>query len=89
MRNLQPVLSETLKQNPLRQQVWNVDKLYKRRDICLKREKKQHMWDKGEETYIIYIYIYIKKYKNVCKNGHKTMVHDNEKDISKMNSLPN
>ena len=57
MRNLQPVLSETLKQNPLRQQVWNVDKLYKRRDICLKREKKQHMWDKGEETYIIYIYI--------------------------------
>ena len=57
MRNLKPVLSETLKQNPLRQQVWNVDKLYKRRDICLKREKKQHMWDKGEETYIIYIYI--------------------------------
>ena len=55
--------------------------------MCLKREKKQHMWDKGEETYIIYIYI--KKYKNVCKNGHKTMVHDNEKDISKMNSLPN
>ena len=38
--------------------MWNVDKLYKRRDICLKREKKQHMWDKGEETYIIYIYIY-------------------------------
>ena len=37
--------------------MWNVDKLYKRRDICLKREKKQHMWDKGEETYIIYIYI--------------------------------
>ena len=61
MRNLQPVLSETLKQNPLRQQVWNVDKLYKRRDICLKREKKQHMWDKGEETYIIYIYIYISR----------------------------
>ena len=26
--------------------------------MCLKREKKQHMWDKGEETYIIYIYIY-------------------------------
>ena len=75
MRNLQPVLSETLKQNPLRQQVWNVDKLYKRRDICLKREKKQHMWDKGEETYIIYIYIYIyiKKYNNVYKSGHKRL----------------
>ena len=71
MRYLQPVLSETLKQNPLRQQVWNVDKLYKRRDICLKREKKQHMWDKGEETYIIYIYI--KKYNNVYKSGHKRL----------------
>ena len=57
MEDMQPVLFETLKQDPSRHQVWNVDKLYKRRNKCLKREKKQHMWDKGEETYIIYIYI--------------------------------
>ena len=57
--------------------------------MCLKWEKKQRIWDKGEETYIIYIYIYIKKYNNVCKSDHKTMVHDSEKDISKMNSPPN
>ena len=81
MRDLQPVLSETLKQDPSRHQVWNIDKLYKKRNMCLKREKKQHMWDKGEETYIIYIYI--KKYNNVYKSGHKTMVHVSEKYTTK------
>ena len=66
MKDLQPVLSETLKQDLLWHQVWNVDKLYKRRNMCLKIEKKQHMWDKGEETYIIYIYIYIYQEVQQC-----------------------
>ena len=58
MKDLQPVLAETLKQDSSRHQVWNSDKLYKRKDMCIKREKKQHMWDKVEITYII---IYIKR----------------------------
>ena len=62
MVDLQPVLTETLKQDSSRHQLWNMDKLYKRRNMCTKRENKQHMWDKGEEkhtSYNIYIYIYI------------------------------
>ena len=69
MVDLQPVLTETLKQDSSRYQVWNIDKLYTRRNICIKIENKQYMWDKGEEKHTsshIYIYIYIKEY-NVSK----------------------
>ena len=62
MVDLQPVLTETLKQDSSRYQVWNIDKLYTRRNMYIKIEKKQNMWDKGEEKHIssfIYIYIYI------------------------------
>ena len=51
MVDLQPVLSETLKQDSSRHQVWNIDKLYTRRNMCIKIEKKQHMWDRGEEKH--------------------------------------
>ena len=58
--DLQLVLSETLKQDSSRHHVWNINKLYKRRNMCIKREKKQHMWDKGEKNiHDIYIYIYV------------------------------
>ena len=49
MKDLQLVLVETLKQDPSKYQVWNIDKLYKLRNMCIKIEKKQHMWDKGEK----------------------------------------
>ena len=50
----------------------------------MKIENKQHMWDKSEENiHHIYIYIYIKKYNNVYKSGHKTMVHVSEKYTTK------
>ena len=79
MVDLQPVLTETVKHDSSRYQVWNIDKFYTRRNMCIKTEKKQHMWDKGEEKHTlshIYIYIYILKKYNVCnKSGHKTMVH--------------
>ena len=60
MVDLQPVLTKTLKQDSSWHQVWNKDKLYTRRNICIKIETKQHMWDKGEENihHLIYIYIY-------------------------------
>ena len=48
--------------------------------MCIKIEKKQHMWDKSEE---IYIYIYISQKYNVCQSGNKTMVHEVRKDTSK------
>ena len=77
MVDLQPILTKTLKQDSSRHQVWNIDKLYTRRNMYIKREKKHHMPKK--KTYIIsyiYIYIYILKKYNVCnKSGHKTMVH--------------
>ena len=44
MKDLQSVLAETLKQDPSRHQVWNIDKLYKQRNMCINREKKQHVW---------------------------------------------
>ena len=71
--------------------MWNVDKLYTKRNICIKIEKKQHMWEKDKENIrhliYIYIYIYIKEY-NVCnKSGHKTMVHVMRKNKVK-NTLP-
>ena len=49
MKDLQLVVAGTFKQDPSRHQVWNIDKLYKIRNMCIKREKKQHMWDKGEK----------------------------------------
>ena len=58
MIDLQPVLTKTLKQDSSRHQVWNIDKLYKRRNMCIKREKKQHMWDKEKN---IHHHIYRKK----------------------------
>ena len=77
MVDLQPILTETLKQDSSRHQVWNIDKLYTRRNMCIKIEKKQHVWDKGEEKHTSsHIYIYISKKYNVCnKSDHKTMVH--------------
>ena len=51
MVDLQPILTETLKQDSSRHQVWNIGKLYTR-NVCIKKEKKQHMWDKGEEKNI-------------------------------------
>ena len=57
--DLQLVLTETLKQDSSRHQVWNIDKLYTRRNMCIKIEKKQHIWDKGEEKHTSsHIYIY-------------------------------
>jgi len=47
MKNLQPILAETLNK---------IHKLYKQRNMCIKKEKKQHMWDKEWKTYIIIIY---------------------------------
>ena len=56
---LQHVLTETFKQDSSRHQVWNIDKLYTRRNMCIKIEKKQHIWDKGEEKHTSsHIYIY-------------------------------
>ena len=78
MIGLQPVLIETLKQDSSRHQVWNVDKLYKRRNMCIKREKKLHMWDKVKN-----IHHHIYKEYNVCKNGHKAAIHEVRKDTSK------
>ena len=49
MKDLQPVLAKTLKQDQSRHEAWNIDKLYKVRNMYIKREKKQHMWDKGEK----------------------------------------
>ena len=43
MVDLQPVLTETLEQDSSRHQVLNIDKLYTRRNMCIKIEKKQHM----------------------------------------------
>ena len=67
MVDLQPVLTETLKQDSSRYKVWNIDKLYRRRNMCIKIEKKQHMWDKGEE--IIHHLIYCNEKYN------KTSLH--------------
>ena len=65
MVDLRPMLTETLKQDSSRHQVWNIKKLYTRRHMCIKRENKQNMWDKGEENIhhhiYIYIYIYLRK----------------------------
>ena len=67
MVDLQPVSTETLKQDSSRYKVWNIDKLYRRRNMCIKIEKKQHMWDKGEE--IIHHLIYCNEKYN------KTSLH--------------
>ena len=62
MVDSQPILTETIKQDSSKHQLWNIEKLYKRRNMCIKRENKQHMWDKGEEKHTSYnIYIYISK----------------------------
>ena len=58
MIDLQPILFEKLTQDSSRHQMWNIDKLYTRKNMCIKIEKKQHMWDKGEEN--IHHHIYIK-----------------------------
>ena len=87
MIDLQPFLSETLKQDSWRHQVWNIDKMYTRRNMCIKIKKGQHMWDKDKEKHISYIYIYIKEY-NVRKSGHKIMVHKVRKDTSKLHYIP-
>ena len=42
MKDLQPILAETLKQDSSRHQVWNVDKLYIRIDVC--RHLILHPW---------------------------------------------
>ena len=55
MKDLQPILAETLKQDPSRHQVWNIDKLYKLRNMCIKREKNQHMWDNSKKHTSSYI----------------------------------
>ena len=53
-----------------------------------KERKKQHMWDKGEEKHTSsHIYIYIKEY-NVCKSGHKAMVHVMRKEYNKTSLHP-
>ena len=54
--DLQLVITETLKQDSSRYQVWNIDKLYTRRNMCIKREKKQHMWEKCEENIHHHVY---------------------------------
>ena len=97
MVDLQLILTETLKQDSLRHHVWNIDKLYTRRNMCIKTEKKQHMWDQGEKNIhhhiCVCVYIYVNEY-NVCKKwsqGHGTC---NEKRIhqnlttSLKNTLP-
>ena len=44
--------------------------------MCIKREKKQHMWDKGEKhTSSLYIYIYIYQGSTMYVRGYKTKVH--------------
>ena len=77
--DLQLVLTETLKQDSSRHQVWNIDKLYIRKNMCIKIEKKNNTCETKVKKNIhhhIYIYIYILKKYNVCnKSGHKTMVH--------------
>ena len=40
MVDLQPFLSKTLKQDSSKHQVWNIDKFYTRRNMCIKIEKK-------------------------------------------------
>ena len=55
MKELQPILAKTLKEDPSRHQMWNIDKLYKLRNMCIKREKKQHMRDKSEKHTLSYI----------------------------------
>ena len=84
MVDLQPFLSKTLKQDSSRHQVWNIDKLYTRKNLCIKREKKQHMWDKGEEN----IHHHISKNTMYVKSGHKTMVHEVRKDTPKPHYIP-
>ena len=90
MVDLQPILTKILKQDSSRHQVWNIDKLYTRRNMCIKKEKKQHMWDKGEEDihyHHHHHHIYIKEY-NVCKRGHKNMVYEVRKATTKPHYIP-
>ena len=55
------------------------------------REKKNNTCEikvkKNTSSYIyvcvcVCVCVCVKKYNNVCKSGHKTMVHDSEKDTS-------
>ena len=46
--------------------------------MCIKRENKQHMWDKVKN-----IHHHIYKEYNVCKNSHYTAAHEVRKDTSK------
>ena len=83
--DLQLVLFETLKQDSLRHQVWNIYKLYTRRNMCIKRKKKQHMWDKVKNIHHIYIYIYIyrKKKYNVWVKRSQDNCTSKEKRYNK------
>ena len=65
-------LNWNTKQYPLRNRVWNIDKLYKVRNMHIKRDKKQHMWDKGEKHTSSSSYIYQRSTMYV--KSHKTKV---------------
>ena len=70
-------LSWNTKQDSSRHRVWNIDKLYKVRNMHIKRDKKQHIWDKGEKhtSSSSYIYIYIYQRSTMYVKSHKTKVH--------------
>ena len=53
--------------------------------MYIKREKKQHMRDKGEEKHTS---SYISKNTMYVKSGHKTMVHEVRKDTPKPYYIP-
>ena len=89
MVDLQPVLSETLKQDSSRYQVWNIDKLYTRRNMYIKNRKETtHVRQRWRLHTSFHIYVCIKEY-NVCKkSGHKTLVHVKRKEYIKTSLHP-
>ena len=83
MVDLQPILTKTLKQDLLKHQVWNIDKLYKKKHVYKDRKETAHVRQRWRKTYIIsyiYIYIYIEEY-NVCKKWSQDHGTCNEKSI--------
>ena len=84
MVDLQPILTETLKQDSSRHQVWNIGKLYTR-NVCIKKEKKQHMWDKGEEKNIHH---HISKEYNVRQQWSQDHGTWSEKQYNKTSLYP-
>ena len=82
--DLQPILTETLKQDSSRHQVWNIGKLYTR-NMCIKKEKKQHMWDKGEEKNIHH---HISKEYNVRQKWSQDHCTRSEKQYNKTSLHP-